>query len=123
MTKLCRLALTALPAFALIAPMLPADTAPMSERTDALGSWVESFLGGLGLGGVGDVPALSDEAREAMEDLAEIARLEREEAEDEALEAALIEVQEYLRVVVQLLYAELSGEGFDEGAPEDATLH
>jgi len=103
-------------------PLLPEDHRQLPMRTDALASWVESFLGGLGLGGFGDLDALTQEAQEALNDLAEIARLDGGDEDDEDSERALVEVHEYLRVVVQLLYAELSQPG-EADPPEGATIH
>jgi uncharacterized protein len=103
-------------------PLLPDEDQDLFTRTEALASWAESFLGALGLGGLASPESLSDEAQEALEDLAEIAKLECDDAGSEELEAALMEVHEYLRVVVQLLYAELAGDSRGE-VPEDATLH
>lgn len=116
------------PSLASFQPLLPGDESPMGGRTDALAQWVQSFLGGLGLGEPGRLDTLSDEAREALSDLAEIAQLRREDEDDDEQEAALVEVSEYLRVVVQLLYTELQApepaeRAGSDGGPGGETLH
>jgi uncharacterized protein len=107
-------------------PLVPQDDSDLALRTESLARWADSFLGGLGLGGIDSPNALSDEAKEALTDLAEIAKLDSDEEASEELEAALTEVYEYLRVVVQLLSTEFS-EQVEEagrgGAPGGATLH
>ncbi len=87
---------------------LPDDGEDLSERSRALGEWVEGFLGGLGqtrrLGGLKPSP----EATEILRDFAEIARIEAEVRGDEDDEQAFAELCEYVRMGVMLLSDELN---------------
>lgn len=87
-------------------PLLPDAARPLAERGDALVDWCRGFLGGLGLGGQAAGRALSEEGTEILRDLDTIAgsHFSYEEADDEN---SLMEVFEFVRIGVLLLYAEL----------------
>ncbi|HEX6613334.1 MAG TPA: UPF0149 family protein [Rhodanobacteraceae bacterium] len=87
-------------------PMLPDAARPLAERGDALVEWCRGFLGGLGLGGQASRRALSEEGAEILHDLDAIAtsHFSYEDADDET---SLVEVFEFVRIGVLLLYAEL----------------
>ncbi len=87
---------------------LPDDEAPLNERAQALGEWCRGFLYGLGAGG--SHQTWPEECKEIVRDLVEIARLDQD-AEDEADEAALMELTEYVRVGAQLIHSELRHSG------------
>jgi len=91
-----------------VTPLLPDDDAPLSRRTDALGTWCQGLLYGLGLGEVERCGELSAESREFLRDAAEIARagFEVDEA-SEADETAYAEVVEYLRAGLLLIHQDL----------------
>lgn len=90
-------------------PLLPADDAPISDRTAALGEWCQGFLYGLGTGvAVPEVSNLEGEAAEVLRDLTEITHVDVDPADgDESNEAAYAELVEFVRVGVQLLYEHL----------------
>lgn len=88
-------------------PLLPADDAALELRVDALGQWCDGFVGGLGLGGLDEEHGLSATGREAVEDLGRIARTEMTLDGDEEDEAAFVEVLEFVRIGVILVYEEL----------------
>lgn len=90
-------------------PLLPDDDTGLAERTAALGEWCQGFLYGLGLAGERlQLDALPDEAGEVLRDMGQIAQAGFEgDADDEEDEAAYVEIVEYVRVGVQLLYEEL----------------
>ncbi len=91
-------------------PLLPEDSEPLDQRTDSLGKWCLGFLGGLGLGGLGEMKdRLPENVSEVMTDLEQIAQAINGEGDEEQEEAAFTEVLEYLRVSVQLIYEELAG--------------
>ena len=48
--------------------LLPADTAPLAQRTDELGHWCAGFLYGLALGGIREGAGLPDTVSEVMQD-------------------------------------------------------
>jgi uncharacterized protein YgfB (UPF0149 family) len=81
---------------------LPGEDDPMGEQLEALRSWCEGFLFG-----VGYTRSSSDwpgETGEVMKDIVEFTKLETHADEEmDADEAALIEIQEYLRVAVMMV--------------------
>jgi yecA family protein len=88
--------------------MLPADNAPLSVRTRALGEWCEGFLYGLALGGVRQGAATTGMVEEVMKDFYDISHAGFvTEAPTEDDEVAYTEIVEYLRISVLLLYQEL----------------
>lgn len=98
--------------------LLPADEAPMEERTTALVDWCRGFLGGVGLSGVDLTAGLEGDLGEVLGDFGRIAASgfqEGESAEDD--EEAFAEVVEYVRVGALLVRTELSR------APSEATRH
>lgn len=94
------------------APLLPTDDAPLEEQVQALALWCHGFLSGLGAG----APAIAKQQEgdgsvaEILRDFAEISRAAL--SEDEAAgrdhpDFALAEIQEYVRVSVQVVFEEL----------------
>lgn len=84
--------------------LLPDTDAPLQQRAAAVLEWCRGFLGGFGLA-AGQAPTLSEEGREALQDLAGLARAagdQFEGGEDE--EAALAEIEEFVRVAALLLH-------------------
>ncbi|MFM1892233.1 MAG: hypothetical protein RLZ44_1310, partial [Pseudomonadota bacterium] len=66
-----------------------------------LRDWCRGYLYGLGLAGQAAFTALGAEARDAVHDLNEIAQLDAAGVQGaDADEAALVELEEYLRVVL-----------------------
>lgn len=88
-------------------PLLPASSASLDVRTDALVEWCRGFLGGIGLAGAGHAGSLSPEAREILGDFGTIAATRFECADVEEDESALAEVIEFIRIGALLLHAEL----------------
>lgn len=84
--------------------LLPDDEAAIDRRTLALGQWCEGFLGGFGL--VGREGKLSEEADSVLADFAAIAQVQADLEESEANEADFMEVSEYVRMAVLLLFSE-----------------
>lgn len=91
------------------APLLPADDAPISDRTAALGEWCQGFLYGLGSGALPEGSALQGDAAEVVRDFTEITHVDVDPDEDEERnEQAYAELVEFVRVGVQLVYAHLT---------------
>jgi hypothetical protein len=87
--------------------LLPGDDAPLAWRAEALAQWCAAFLYGLGLAGPEGEPVTPD-VREVLRDLADISRLEADgDAQED--ERAFVEVTEFVRVAVMLVYEELRG--------------
>lgn len=83
-------------------PLLPDDESSLAERAEALASWCRGFLYGFGLAGQA---SLSKQSQEIMRDLTEISQLDPT-VEGEEDEQAWVELVEFVRVAVQLIFAE-----------------
>lgn len=81
------------------------DDAPLVERSGALFDWCRGFLGGFGLAAGRDLP-LSEESSEALADLARLAAATPQDEGDEEDEAALAEIEEFVRIAVLLMHGD-----------------
>lgn len=91
--------------------LLPPDDESLDRRAESLGTWCQGFMHGLGAAGPSgaDNPILRNETiRDVVGDFIEITRagFSADETEEEG-EAALVELIEYVRVSVQLIFEEL----------------
>lgn len=84
---------------------LPDDETLLAERVQALNSWCQGFL--FGIGSVYTASGWPGDVAEILKDIAEFTKLD-EEAEGEEDESAFMEVTEYLRSAVLLLRDELN---------------
>lgn len=89
-------------AFALLVPGMDAS---LAVRSGALFDWCRGFLGAFGLA-AGANPPLSGEGQEALADLARLAAATAQDDGDEEDEAALSEIEEFVRVAVLLLHGD-----------------
>jgi yecA family protein len=100
--------------------MLPDDDEELASRVEALGNWCQGFVYGLSLGGIREDTELPEDSRELIKDIVEISRAgyvadDEAEAElnasmddaSEEDEVAFMEVSEYVRMGVLLIYEEL----------------
>ncbi|MEO6170862.1 MAG: UPF0149 family protein [Lysobacter sp.] len=85
--------------------LLPESDATMVTRSGAVFDWCRGFLGGFGLA-VGSSAKLSPESTEALADIAKLAAAQAQDDGDEEDEAALVEIEEYLRVATLLLHGD-----------------
>ncbi|HRN61239.1 MAG TPA: UPF0149 family protein [Luteimonas sp.] len=85
--------------------LLPDADAPLFERSGALFDWCRGFVGAFGLA-AGEKPPLSEEGAEALADLVRLAGAAPEEGGDDEDEAALAEIEEFVRVAVLLLHGD-----------------
>ena len=85
--------------------LLAEDSASLGERSSSLWDWCRGFLGGFGLA-AGAQPPLSEDGREALDDLARLAASSPQEEGDEDDEAALVEIEEFVRVAAMLLHGD-----------------
>jgi uncharacterized protein YgfB (UPF0149 family) len=93
-------------AFALL---VPDDEQTLESRTQALCQWCNGFLYGLAGNGAADPEQLPGDAGEIVRDFVQISRAGVDATDgDEANEAAYSELVEFVRVGVQLIFAELS---------------
>lgn len=88
-------------------PCLPDADAPLHERTQALASWCQGYLYGLGASGIGERSALPDNTRELIGDFSALAQAETGSGSAEELEEVYVELVEFIRVGVMLVYEEL----------------
>ncbi|PIE20884.1 MAG: hypothetical protein CSA61_00115 [Neptuniibacter caesariensis] len=109
--------------------LLPDDENEISQRAEALGRWCQNFLAGFGLYGKHTDTSLSTEAKETLNDLGQIAQVSAEVEELEENEADLMEVQEYVRMAVLMLFTECNQaleekkQEFAKAQPENNRLH
>lgn len=85
--------------------LLPDAEASLADRSGALFDWCRGFLGAFGLA-AGAKPPLSEESSEALIDLAKFAAAQPQDEGDEEDEAALIEIEEFVRVAALLLHGD-----------------
>ncbi|MDH3715948.1 MAG: UPF0149 family protein, partial [Gammaproteobacteria bacterium] len=88
-------------------PYLPEAEAPLHERTQALASWCQGYLYGLGASGIGEHSALPDNTRELIGDFSALAQAETGSGDFDELEDVYIELVEFIRVGVLLMHEEL----------------
>lgn len=92
-----------------LALLLPQDIVVDSARLIALRDWCQGFLFGLGLAGESVTSMLSAQTRELLNDFSEITRVDTDDVENsDANQAALIEIEEYLREGLMLIRDELN---------------
>lgn len=106
-------------------PLLPDDDEEtLPQRAMLLGEFCDGFLVGFGTAArKGDEERLSEEAREALAQLVEISHIDTEdEALDEQDEPAYVEVHEFVRMAVSILFTELAPTEEHPSTP-DASLH
>jgi uncharacterized protein YgfB (UPF0149 family) len=104
-------------------PLLPEDSAALSERAQALGAWCAGFLFGLAGRAHLDLERCSDEVREIVSDFTEFTRAMYAEQDDlEVEEGAYYELVEYVRISAQLVYMELHPRGTPANE-QQPTLH
>ncbi len=85
---------------------LPDETTPFTEQIEALISWCQGFL--FGVGYMWSKPNFPKEVNEILKDIAEFTKLDTDSQNSEQDEIALMELTEYLRTAVLLLRAELA---------------
>lgn len=88
--------------------VLPSDSDDLPVRAEALTLWCQGFLTGLKLAQIQIVDREPSEITEAINDLIEIAKMNYEEVvASEEDEDAYIELVEYVRMAVILIYQDL----------------
>ncbi len=98
--------------------LMPADTSPLGQRLEALGTWVRGFLEGMARA-VGDALSRTpDDIRELMQDFVAITQVEVDADDSEDGEREFEEITEYVRIGVLNIFAE-----FNRPEPDERTLH
>ncbi len=85
--------------------LLPEHDTSLAERSGALFDWCRGFLGGFGLA-AGASPPLSEEGSEVLADIARLAAATAQDEGNEEDEAALAEIEEFVRVAALLLHGD-----------------
>ena len=94
--------------------LLMDDDDPLPERVEALAAWCQGFIYGLAAGVSKEGSELPEDTAELLKDMVEISRAGHdvddagvEESDDNDDEVAYMEIQEYVRMGVLLIYEEL----------------
>jgi len=94
--------------------LLMDDDDPLSERVETLAAWCQGFIYGLAAGGIKEGSELPEDTAELLKDMIEISRAGHdvddtgvEESDDNDDEEAYMEIEEYVRMGVLLVYEEL----------------
>ena len=88
--------------------LMPDDDEPIDQRFRALSAFCSGFVGGVGVA----LPAgteLSPDMSEVLADFGRVAAMAEDVPDSEENEADLVEITEYVRVSVLLVYAEFGG--------------
>ena len=90
------------------------DDDPLPERVEALAAWCQGFIYGLAAGGIQEGSELPEDTAELLKDMIEISRAGQdvddtgvEESDVNDDEMAYMEIEEYVRMGVLLVYEEL----------------
>jgi len=104
--------------------LLPSDKEVLPERAEALTLWCQGFLTGLKVANVQIVGRDASEITEAINDMIEIAKMNYEDVvASEEDEAAYVELVEYVRMAVILIYQDLRESGNAKQAVQSGQLH
>jgi yecA family protein len=94
--------------------LLMDDDDPLPERVETLAAWCQGFIYGLAAGGIKEGSELPEDTAELLRDMIEISRAGHdvddtgaEESDDNDDEVAYMEIEEYVRMGVLLIYEEL----------------
>jgi len=94
--------------------LLMDDDDPLTERVETLAAWCQGFIYGLAAGGIKEGSELPEDTAELLKDMIEISRAGHdvddtgvEESDDNDDEEAYMEIEEYVRMGVLLIYEEL----------------
>jgi uncharacterized protein len=103
-------------------PLLPDDEESLAVRVEALSAWCHGFLYGFGAAGTVGGTQLPDDVAEVLSDLASFSQAGAVGSESpEVEEDAYIELVEFVRAAVQLVYDELAA--FRGSQPPPSTGH
>ena len=90
------------------------DDDPLPDRVEALAAWCQGFIYGLAAGGIKEESELPEDTAELLKDMIEISRAghdvddaAEEETDADEDEVAYMEIEEYVRMGVMLIYEEL----------------
>jgi yecA family protein len=91
-------------------PLLPDESEDLSVRAEGLTLWCQGFLTGLKLAGYNKAFCQQEDVIEAINDITEIAKMHYDEVvANEEDEAAYVELVEFVRVAVILMFEDRLG--------------
>ena len=82
---------------------MPEDNAPIAERVKELSNWCQGFLFGFGINVKDETLKQHEQIVDAIKDIQEIGQVNIE-SDDEADESDFIEVTEYIRMAILMIY-------------------
>ncbi|MFW2440238.1 MAG: UPF0149 family protein [Arenicellales bacterium] len=101
--------------------LLPDDAVPLLERSRALAEWCGGYVMGLLESGLKEFDKLPPDAAEVAKDLVEISQLDVS-VDISGTDSDLMQLEEYVRVGVQIIYAELT-RGSERNADGQASVN
>ncbi len=90
--------------------LLPEDNSSLADRVAVLAEWVSTYLSAMGTAGMTE-SHLSKEGQEFLHDMGQIARIENDSDDVEGEELDFMEITEYVRTGVMVLFAEMNAVG------------
>ena len=90
--------------------LLPSDEQPLTDRSIALADWCRGFVMGVLETGIKNFDALPGDAAEVANDIVSISQMDSS-GEEGGSESDLMQLQEYVRVGVQIIYDNLHHHG------------
>ncbi|WP_028470549.1 UPF0149 family protein [Neptunomonas japonica] len=103
--------------------LLPDDDATLAQRVESLGRWCQGFMTGFGYQGKQTDKSLSDEAKDVLRDLSEISQVANEVDDGEDSEADLMQLEEYVRMAVLMLFSECNLSSDAVSNPDAPKMH
>lgn len=104
--------------------LLPEDDIDLNVRAEALGLWCQGFLTGLKKGGIVLEKTSNAEIKEAFDDMLEISKISFGDiAPNEEDEEAYVELVEYVRLNVLMLFSELRHQAKGAEKNDGGSLH
>lgn len=87
--------------------LMPADSVPLNLRLECLASWCSHYLSSLAMTGMSSMDFLSKDSQGFIEDLEKISRVDNQAEGTVGEEADYMELTEYVRAGVIMLYHEI----------------
>jgi len=103
--------------------LLPDDDATLAQRVESLGRWCQGFMTGFGYQGKQTDKSLSDEAKDVLRDLSEISQVANEVDDGEDSESDLMQLEEYVRMAVLMLFSECNLSSDAVSNPDIPKMH
>ncbi len=103
--------------------MLPDFDVAAIEQAESISNWCQGFLQGIYSDSANSAELDLSSVAEALDDIMQIGHLELDPAHSERNENSLTEIEEFLRVAVQLIYDELKPVNTSSSLQSSTTLN